>query len=114
MTAQSDPRFRLRVAASASAPATARLFVGAVLRLQGYTEDILEDARLAISELVTAAVSDDRVIDVEVVFDVSTIAVTPVDLTSLDTESRLVIDALFASTQQADTAVVSLPSPSLR
>lgn len=46
--------FTLEVVADADAPATARLFVGAVLRAVGRNEERINDLKLVVSEAMTA------------------------------------------------------------
>lgn len=51
-----QPAFELVVAAQSTAPASARLFVGAVFDSLGRDEDAIHDAKLAVSEAVTLVV----------------------------------------------------------
>lgn len=90
--------FVLRLTAGADAPASARLFLATTLRLTGHTEELIEDARLAVSELVTAAVVADPDSVIEVTFDgASQVAtVSPLATSDLEPEAALVVDGLFA------------------
>lgn len=90
-------RFVLRLTAGADAPASARLFLATTLRLTGHTEGLIEDARLAVSELVTAAVIADPDSVIEVRFDAANhvVTVSPLATSDLEPEAVLVVDGLF-------------------
>ncbi len=90
-------RFSLRITAGPGAPATARLFIAATLRVLGLDEDLIDDARLAISELVTASVarSPEGVVDVTFDADVMGLEVAPLHADDLDREAQLVVTGLF-------------------
>lgn len=90
-------RFVLRVAADTTAPASARLFLAASMRVVGLPDDLIEDARLAVSELVTAAVVAPGSGPIEVTFDTAAlvVGVGPLDRSQLDADAGLVVDGLF-------------------
>ncbi len=100
-------RFSLEVSASASAPATARLFIGAVLRALG-NEDRIEDLKLVVSEAITAITGAAPGTTATVRLDAAAgmLEVEPLDASILPPGSigMDVISALFAAAHIDDQA----------
>ena len=67
------------------------------MRVLGLPDDVIEDARLAVSELVTAAVVAVSAGPIEVTFDSAAlvVGVAPLDRSQLDADAGLVVDGLF-------------------
>lgn len=105
--------FVLRLTASPDAPASARLFLTTSLRVTGHADEVIEDARLAVSELVTAAVVAHPDSVIEVVFGGAgqqVVAVSPLAATDLEQDAALVVDGLFDRAQHEGGIGFVIPS----
>lgn len=114
MTISPTPRrrvFRLTVPASPEFVATARLFVYGVAAAAIGDEDVTDDLKLAVSELVTAIVTHHSGDDVTVTATLEdhrlVVEVTPWpgDMEREDFGPLDIVDALFPGTASADGAV---------
>lgn len=111
MTDVEATRFTLRVEAGPEAPASCRLFVAATLRTIGADEATIDDAKLAVSELVTTAVQTPGTDAVEISIGQGQldVLVTPLEAGSLDEVTQLIVSSLFTTSEQADGVALGPP-----
>lgn len=103
-TARADASFTLDVATGTHAPSTGRLFIAAVLRTFDVDEETVEDAKLAVSEAVTAATvaGHDRV-SVAVDAETGVVRIAPLTTQDVAGDAFDVVNALFpGATMEAD------------
>lgn len=89
-----EASFLLVVPANSSSPASSRLFVGAVLGGTGHSDEVIADAKLAVSEAVTLVVAEGAA-EVTVEINEGLVKVGPLGRNIEETMSWTVIAALF-------------------
>ena len=111
---QPPARFHLELSTGPTAPATARLFVAAVMRRWGLDESLIDDCKLAVSEAVTLGSSgeESRAINVALSDDPYRLIVWSLERNA-SPETSLhwsVIEALFPDTSMdGDRLQVIIP-----
>lgn len=109
------PAYRLEVEAEAASLSTARLFVRAVARTLGLSDDVVDDLKLVVSEALTALINAGTAAKAEVTMDpdartLSVGPLAPVDLPQ-GTDGHTIIAALFdrvTHEKQTNTLVIPL------
>jgi Histidine kinase-like ATPase domain len=119
VTAEPPHRFALTVPAEAGYVATIRLFAAAVARAAGADEEVVEDVKLAVSELSTAIVvgEDHDAVEVTAILDGTTLEfvvgpLLPGDLVDGAIDPVDIVLALFPeTTRDLEGSTVHLPVP---
>ena len=108
-------RFELEVAAGPAAPARARLFVAAVLRMFGAAEQDVDDYKVVVSELVTAAASDPAArISIELANQHMRVSPLREGLLNKDSLARAVIEGFLPEFDlSVEEGTIRLPLPPL-
>jgi len=102
--------FTLDVASGDHAPSAGRLFVAVVLRTIGADEEIVEDAKLAISEALTAAIlAGHETIRVSIDSGSGLVSIGPLSPADLAGDGADVINALFSGMTIGEALQFTIP-----